>query len=133
LLVLSIESPACLSARGSISNAAGLAALLLFPSIYEGFGWPPLEAMACGCPVVCSTAGSLPEVVGDAAFKCNVEDYEQMAKNCIAVLEDAGLAGELVQKGYEQIKKFSLERMGRELLSVYMKAIRFQTSTFQLS
>ena len=109
------------------------AALLLFPSLYEGFGWPPLEAMACGCPVVCSTAGSLPEVVGDAALKCNVEDYEQMAKNCIAVLEDAGLAGELVQKGYEQIKKFSLERMGRELLSVYMKAIRFQTSTFQLS
>ena len=109
------------------------AALLLFPSLYEGFGWPPLEAMACGCPVVCSTAGSLPEVVGDAALKCNVEDYEQLAKNCIAVLEDAGLAGELVQKGYEQIKKFSLERMGRELLSVYMKVIRFQTSTFQLS
>jgi glycosyltransferase involved in cell wall biosynthesis len=99
------------------------AALLLFPSLYEGFGWPPLEAMACGCPVVCSTAGSLPEVVGDAALKCNVEDYEQMAKNCIAVLEDAGLASELVQKGYEQVKKFSLERMGRELLSVYMKVI----------
>jgi glycosyltransferase involved in cell wall biosynthesis len=99
------------------------AALLLFPSLYEGFGWPPLEAMACGCPVVCSTAGSLPEVVGDAALKCNVEDYEQMAKNCIAVLDDVGLASGLVQKGYEQVKKFGLERMGRELLSVYMKAI----------
>ena len=56
------------------------AALLLFPSIYEGFGWPPLEAMTCGCPVVCSTAGSLPEVVGDAALKCHAENYDQMAE-----------------------------------------------------
>lgn len=99
------------------------AALLLFPSIYEGFGWPPLEAMVFGCPVVCSTAGSLPEVVGEAALKSPVGDYDQMAENCIAVLEDAKLANRLVQKGYEQAKKFSLERMGRELINVYMKAI----------
>ncbi len=99
------------------------AVLLLFPSIYEGFGWPPLEAMTCGCPVVCSTAGSLPEVVGEAALKCNADDYDQMARNCITVLEDADLANELVQRGYEQVKKFSLERMGKELINVYMKII----------
>jgi len=99
------------------------AALLLFPSIYEGFGWPPLEAMACGCPVVCSNVASLPEVVDDAALKCNAEDYEQMAKNCIAVLEDSNLAGILVQKGFKQAKKFSLERMGKELMNVYMDII----------
>ncbi len=99
------------------------AALLLFPSIYEGFGWPPLEAMVCGCPVVCSTAGSLPEVVGEAALKCHAENYDQMAENCIAVLEDAELTNKLVQKGYEQVKKYSLEQMANGLMSVYMKAI----------
>lgn len=99
------------------------AALLLFPSIYEGFGWPPLEAMSCGCPVVCSTSGSLPEVVGEAALKSSAGDYDQMTEYCIAVLEDTKLANSLVQKGYEQAKKFSLDRMGRELLNVYMKAI----------
>ena len=99
------------------------AVLLLFPSIYEGFGWPPLEAMSCGCPVVCSTAGSLPEVVGEAALKSSAVNYDQMAENCIAVFEDAELANKLVQKGYEQVKKFGLERMGRELINVYMKAI----------
>jgi glycosyltransferase involved in cell wall biosynthesis len=100
------------------------AALLLFPSIYEGFGWPPLEAMTCGCPVVCSTAGSLPEVVGDAALKCHAENCDQMAENCITVLEDANLAKELVQKGFEQAKKFSLEQMAKGLMSEYMKAIK---------
>ena len=99
------------------------AALLLFPSIYEGFGWPPLEAMTCGCPVVCSSAGSLPEVVGDAALKCSAENDDQMARNCLAILEDSDLAKRLVQKGYEQAKKFSFEQMGRGLLNVYMKAI----------
>ncbi len=95
------------------------AALLLFPSLYEGFGWPPLEAMACGCPVVCSTAGSLSEVVGKAALKSSIENYDQMAENCIEVFEDGELAKKLIQKGYEQAKKYSLERMGNELMSIY--------------
>lgn len=98
------------------------AVLLLFPSLYEGFGWPPLEAMACGCPVVCSTAGSLPEVVGEAALKSAVGNYVQMAEHCIALLENTDLANKLVQKGYEQAKSFSIERMGNELMSVYLEA-----------
>ena len=55
------------------------ASLFLFPSLYEGFGWPPLEAMACGCPVVCSTEGSLPEVVGDAALTAPAADEAALA------------------------------------------------------
>lgn len=109
--------------RGQLLELYNRAALLLFPSLYEGFGWPPLEAMVCGCPVVCSTAGSLPEVVGDAALQGSAGNEVQMAENCIAVLEDADLANTLIQKGFEQAKKFSFEQMGKGLVSVYMKAI----------
>ncbi len=65
--------------------------LLLFPSLYEGFGWPPLEAMASGTPVVCSRAGSLDEVVGDAALTADPEDVETLAWHAAAVLTDGGL------------------------------------------
>lgn len=108
---------------GQILEMYNKAALLLFPSLYEGFGFPPLEAMVCGCPVVCSSEGSLPEVVGDAALKCTAGNVDQMAENCIAVLEDAGLAEGLIQKGHLQAKKFSLERMGKGLMKVYMEAV----------
>jgi glycosyltransferase involved in cell wall biosynthesis len=95
------------------------ASLFLFPSLYEGFGWPPLEAMAFGCPVVCSSAASLPEVVGEAALTCPPEDEKQMAENCVRVLHDASVANHLIELGYEQIEKFSVERMGRQLMGVY--------------
>ena len=65
--------------------------LLLFPSLYEGFGWPPLEAMASGTPVVCSRAGSLDEIVGDAALTADPEDVETLAWHAATVLTDATL------------------------------------------
>jgi glycosyltransferase involved in cell wall biosynthesis len=99
------------------------ASLFLFPSLYEGFGWPPLEAMAFGCPVVCSSAASLPEVVGDAALTCRPEDEKQMAENCVRVLQDASVANHLIELGYEQIKKFSVELMGRQLMGVYERLL----------
>ncbi len=98
------------------------ASLLLFPSLYEGFGWPPLEAMALGCPVVCSDAASLPEVVGDAALTCAADDIERMAAHCRAVLQNEALAGELIEKGLHRARRFSLEKMGTELLEVYERA-----------
>lgn len=100
------------------------ACLFLFPSIYEGFGWPPLEAMAFGCPVVCSDAASLPEVVGSAALLCPPEDEAAMADLCIQVLTNEELAEKLVEKGREQSRKFNLKRMGDELMKVYREVLQ---------
>jgi glycosyltransferase involved in cell wall biosynthesis len=99
------------------------ASVLLFPSLYEGFGWPPLEAMAAGCPVVCSTAASLPEVVGDAALTCPPDDEPGFAERVLAVLADDGLRGRLVQQGRQRAALFSLERLGDGLLDAYRAAL----------
>ncbi len=95
------------------------AALLLFPSLYEGFGWPPLEAMSLGCPVVCSSAGSLPEVVGSAAMVAPVKDEQGLADKSIMVLEDKVLAQKLTRLGYKQARKFDAQHMALQLISVY--------------
>lgn len=99
------------------------ACVFLFPSLYEGFGWPPLEAMSCGCPVVCSNAASLPEVTGDAALCCPPGDEKQMADHCLAILNDDQLAKRLMEKGFARARCFSLERMGNQLLGVYMNLV----------
>jgi glycosyltransferase involved in cell wall biosynthesis len=99
------------------------ACLLLFPSLYEGFGWPPLEAMACGCPVVCSDAASLPEIAGDAALTCPPGDEQQFAEKCISILEDSSLASDLIKKGIDHTAAFTIEKMGRELIAVYKDVV----------
>jgi len=93
--------------------------VFVFPSLYEGFGLPPLEAMACGVPVVASNRGALPEVLGDAALYINPEDVEDIAKGMQKVLEDAALRNTLIQRGYEQVKKYSWERAARQVLGIY--------------
>ena len=80
-----------------------------FPSLYEGFGIPPLEAMACGTPVVCSNASSIPEVVGNAALLCEAEDSSSLKENICRVLDDESLRNTLIQRGAERVARFSWE------------------------
>ena len=99
------------------------ASVFLFPSLYEGFGWPPLEAMAAGAPVVCSNAASLPEVVGSAALTAGPQDYAGLARHCLDLLRHPDLRAELVRRGYENVRRFTLERFARQLLTVYQEAV----------
>ena len=81
--------------------------IVLFPSIYEGFGWPPLEAMACGIPVVTSNSGSLPEVIGDSAILLDPFDYKGYANAIIKLLTDNVYYQNYVEKGLLHVKKYS--------------------------
>lgn len=92
---------------------------LVYPSLYEGFGLPPLEAMACGTPVVTSNVSSLPEVVGDAALMVDPEDISGLAKAIGRVLTDEALRKDLIERGFKQAKLFSWERTAKETLALY--------------
>lgn len=95
------------------------AILTVVPSLYEGFGLPVLEAMACGCPVICSDKTSLPEVGGDAAIYFNGHDADDLAKKMKDVLSDGNLQEEMKRKGLIQASTFSWERCAEETIKVY--------------
>jgi glycosyltransferase involved in cell wall biosynthesis len=100
------------------------AAAFVFPSRYEGFGLPPLEAMACGAPVVTSNVSSLPEVVGDAAVLVNPENVFDIVRGISDVLLDEPLRAFLIRKGREQAARFSWARTARQVLEIYEEAAR---------
>jgi len=102
------------------------AAAFVFPSRYEGFGLPPLEAMACGTPVVTSNVSSLPEVVGDAAVLVNPENVFDIARGIREALLDDSLRVELIARGRAQAARFSWERTAREVLEIYAEAAAAQ-------
>ncbi len=95
------------------------ASLFAFPSLYEGFGLPVLEAMACGVPVVCSNASSLPEVAGDAALLVDPLDTGGLAEALARVLEDTDLRREMIAKGLAQAARFTWEQAARQLLAAF--------------
>lgn len=97
------------------------AAVFVFPSRYEGFGLPVLEAMACGCPVISSTASSLPEVYGEAALSADPSDIAGFTRYLEQVLSDSGLRDELRRKGIERASRFSWDETAREMVKVYTK------------
>ncbi len=95
------------------------ATLLAFPSLYEGFGFPPLEAMACGCPVVVSNVAALPEVCGDAAYYVDPHDTHSIAAGIEKVLTDEGIRQDLVKRGLLRARDFTWENTARETLKVF--------------
>jgi glycosyltransferase involved in cell wall biosynthesis len=96
-----------------------VAKVFVFPSLYEGFGLPPLEAMAHGTPVLTSNISSLPEVVGNAAVLVNPENVFEMRRALQRVLLDQNLRQKLKERGYEQVQKFSWEASALAILNAY--------------
>ncbi|UCH42709.1 MAG: glycosyltransferase family 4 protein [Dehalococcoidales bacterium] len=97
------------------------AVLLAYPSLYEGFGLPPLEAMACGCPVVASKVASLPEVVGDAGILIDPYDVDELARAMREVITDDRLREDMVARGLKQASRFSWEKTASQTQAVYNK------------
>lgn len=102
-----------------LANLYTYAKLFIFPSLMEGFGLPGLEAMACGCPVVCSKIPVFREVYGDAAYYFNPVNPADMAKKITAVLENKKIQENLRKNGFSQIAKYSWLKMAKETIGIY--------------
>lgn len=97
----------------------GAAAVFVFPSLYEGFGIPPLEAMACGCPVVASHAASIPEVCGDAAVYVDPLNVDSIAQGIAQVVNDCSIGEALRRRGLNQVTRFSYTSAAEQLLDIF--------------
>ena len=100
------------------------ASLFIYPSIYEGFGIPPLEAMACGTPVIVSNASTLPEVCADAAYYIDPLDVKSITQSMVKVLGDTALQKELTLQGLIRAKEFHWEKSAREHQTVFDKVLK---------
>jgi glycosyltransferase involved in cell wall biosynthesis len=102
----------------------GAADVFVFPSLYEGFGWPPLEAMACGCPVVSSTRASLAEVVGDAALTVDdPHDFRGLAFQMRDILKNPGTAKDLRERGYHRAQLFKPAVAAARISEIYRRLL----------
>ena len=99
------------------------AEIFVFPSLYEGFGLPPLEAMACGTPVVTSNVSSLPEAVGDAALTVDPYDVGELVLAIDRLLTDEMLRADLRRRGLERAAQFTWARTARETLAIYEQVL----------
>jgi glycosyltransferase involved in cell wall biosynthesis len=98
-----------------------LARAFVFPSLYEGFGLPPLEAMACGTPVVTSNVSSLPEVAGGAALLVDPHDAEAIAEGICLAVSDPTLRADLIRRGHERARSFSWTQSVKKIHEIYME------------
>ena len=102
-----------------VDRLLSTAALFVFPSFYEGFGFPPLEAMVRGCPVVVSNVASLPEICGEAALYVNPRSVDSIAAAMFKVISDESLRKSLIQYGYERANQFTWEKSAKKHLKVF--------------
>lgn len=125
---LDIDPGNVIFASGGDNALAGWyrsAEVFVYPSLYEGFGIPPLEAMSCGCPVACSNTSSLPEVVGEAAELFNPDNSTDMRLAIERVVSSPDYAAQLITKGKQRIKLFSWEKCARDTLNVYRQILNY--------
>lgn len=106
-----------------LAGILGAADALVFPSLYEGFGLPVLEAMAAGVPVICSHATAIPEVAGDAAIYFDPHDIEDMASKMVMVCRDQALRGDLSTRGRARAASFTWECAARDTLAIYQRVL----------
>lgn len=99
------------------------ASVFVMPSLYEGFGLPILEAMRCGCPVVTSKEGSIPEIAGEAVMSVNAYDADSIAKGISEVINNPNLQTNLSEKGMNQSRKFTWKKTTEETIRVYGKTV----------
>ena len=107
-----------------LSECYAKASALIYPSFYEGFGLPPLEAMANHCPVICSDTSSIPEVVGDAGAYFNPNSSSQMAEVMESLLQSEDMREKLIKNGQSRIAQFTIEECARKTADVYKKILK---------
>ncbi|MFW9842854.1 MAG: glycosyltransferase family 4 protein, partial [Candidatus Thorarchaeota archaeon] len=98
-----------------------MARAFVFPSVYEEFGIPVVEAMSCGCPVAAANTGALPELSGDAALLCDPFDSEKLAENTLAILLDNDVAETCRQRGLQRAAGFSWNQAARQTLEIFQR------------
>ena len=97
---------------------------LVYPSLYEGFGLPILEAMTCGCPVICSNTASMPEVAGDAAILINPAKSDELAHAIETIVHDTEIRNNLIRKGFKQATSFTWDSTARKTLGVFKRVVK---------
>ena len=103
-----------------------LALFSVYPSIYEGFGIPVIESLACGTPVLLSKSSSLSEAAGEGGFFCDVENSHEIAKAMVKLVKDAALRKKLTAKGILHTKKFTQKQSAESLMKVYEKVMKMK-------